>query len=311
MNKRCDRRTFLKNSIAASAAVGLTASSGLLSKTAAWLSDPVNNPMPKRPLGKTGHDVSIFSLGGQATIEQPGRHEHAVEIINRAIDLGVNYIDTANQYGGGVSEEYIGMVMKERRDEVFLATKSHDYSYDGTMRMIEESLKRLQTDYIDLYQHHYVGGHGQLSQLQQGNPSARQAFEELKDQGVIGHIGISGHSSKIMVEAIEDYPYETVLITLNPDRAIMNDAEYLDRFFELTQEREIGVIAMKLISRGSLLDRGFTIQQLLNYSMSYPISTAIVGISEVAQLEENIRIARAFQQLSEEEMEAIRAAHEN
>lgn len=307
MDQSLNRRSFIKGSLALAAGAGLTAGSGFLSQLAAWAQDPVNNPMPVRPLGRTGHQVSLFSLGGQATLERPNRHEDALKIINRALDLGVNYIDTANQYGSGVSEEYIGMVMKERRNEVFLATKSHDYTYDGTMRLAEQSLKRLQTDYIDLYQHHFVGGHGEFERLKQP-ASARQAFEKLKQEGVIGHIGVTGHSSRILADAIDDYPYDCALITLNPARAVMNDVEHLNRFFELTTEKEMGVIAMKVFGGGGLMQRGFTPEQLLNYVFSYPVSTAIVGISQISHLEQNVEIAKRFEKLSDEEMEQIRTA---
>lgn len=302
-----NRRSFIKGSLALTAGVGLTAGSGFFNQLAAWAQDPANNPMPTRPLGKTGHRISLFSLGGQATIERPNRHDDAVEIINRALDLGVNYIDTANQYGSGVSEEYIGMVMKERRDEVFLATKSHDYTYDGTMRLVEQSLNRLQTDYIDLYQHHYLDGGGRFDRLKEPN-SARQAFEKLKEEGVIGYIGVTGHSSRLLADIIEDYPYDCALITLNPARAVMNDVEHLNRFFELTAKKEMGVIAMKVFGGGGLMQRGFTPEQLLNYVFSYPISTAIVGISQIPHLEQNVEIAKRFEQLSDEEMEQIRTA---
>lgn len=305
MERKVKRSTFLKYSLALTAGAGFTLSGGLLSKAAAWAKDPLNQPMPTRPLGKTGHDVGIFSLGGQATLEKPGRKDDAIEIINRALDLGVNYIDTANMYGKGVSEEYIGEVMKVRRNEVFLATKSHDYTYDGTMRMFEESLNRLQTDYIDLYQHHYVGGHGQLERLGQ-KESARDAFRELKEQGVIRFTGVTGHSSKILSDAIEFHPYDCALITLNAAGAVMNDPEHLDRFFRITAEKEMGVIAMKVMGGGGLLNRGFKPADLLNYVLSQPVSTAIVGISIIPHLEDNVRTAKSFSKLSDEEMERIR-----
>lgn len=305
MNKGCNRRTFLKNSLAAATGVGL-AGSGIFAKTEAWATEPAKGPMPKRKLGKTGHEVSIFSLGGEATIEMPDRHEEAVAIINRALDLGVNYIDTAAWYGQGASELNIGAVMRERRDEVFLATKSHDYTYDGTMRLVDQSLHRLQTDYIDLYQHHFLGGFGRLEQLQQNN-SARQAFERLKDEGVIGNIGVTGHSSRLLSEALLDYPYDCVLITINAAGVVMNDTEDLDRFFRLANEKEIGVIAMKVANRGRLLEQGLDIRQLLPYTMSYPVSTTIMGISAIPHLEEDVRIAGSFERLSDDEMAEIRA----
>ena len=263
-------------------------------------------PIPKRPLGKTGYQVTIYGLGGLFTTSMHDRHDEAVEIVNRAIDLGVNYIDTSALYGNGASELNIGTVMRERRDEVFLASKSHDYTYDGTMALVEQSLRRLQTDYLDLYQHHFLGRRGQLEQLQQEN-SARQAFERLREEGVIRHIGVTGHSSRVLADALNEYPYDCALITLNAAREVMDDPEDLDRFFRLAQEKEVGVIAMKVVSRGALIERGLGIRQLLPYVLSYPVSTAVVGISDVSHLEENVRIASAFEQLSEEEMAEIRA----
>ncbi|MBA7596636.1 MAG: aldo/keto reductase [Calditrichaeota bacterium] len=307
MNRGCDRRTFLKGSLAALAGLGLTAPGGIIAKNVARVTELSTKPIPKRPLGKTGHQVAIYSLGGLFTTSMHDHHDQAVEIINRAIDLGVNYIDTSALYGNGASELNIGTVMRERRDEVFLASKSHNYTYDGTMALVEQSLRRLQTDHIDLYQHHLLGGLGQLEQLQQKN-SARQAFENLRDEGVIKYIGVTGHSSRVLADALNDYPYDCALITLNAAGAVMDDPEYLDQFFRLAQEKEVGVIAMKAFERGALVKQGLDVRQLLSYVLSYPVSTVVVGISVVQHLEENVRIARAFKPLSKEEMAEFQAA---
>lgn len=303
--KKFNRRNFLKSSLLTSAGIGLTTKSAFFEKIASWKNQPTTDPIPKKELGNTGHQVSIYSLGGEATVLNPDRRDDAIEIIHHALDLGINYIDTAALYGRGVSETNIGAVLKDRRDEVFLATKSHDYTYDGTMRLFEDGLRRLQTDYIDLYQHHYVGYFGQLEQLQTKN-SARQAFERLKDEGVIGHIGITGHSSRLLTEAINDYPYDCVLITLNAALGKMDDTEHLERFFALTAEKNIGVIAMKVANKGDLLKKGLSIHQLLPYTMSYPVSTTVVGITEKEHLDENVSIARNFKELSDEEITEIR-----
>ena len=301
---KCDRRTFLKQGLAATTGISIM-SGALFSKTLAWATEPAKSPLPRKPLGRTGHEVSILSLGGEATIERADRREQAARIINRALDLGVNYIDTAPRYGQGSSEINIGQVMKTRRKEVFLATKSHDYTYDGTMKLIEQSLDRLQTDYLDLYQHHFVRSSSQLRQLEQKN-SARQAFERLKNEGVIRNIGITGHSSRLLAEALQNYDYDCVLITINAARASMNDSEYLDHFFALASEKNVGVIGMKVVNAGSLLRQGLTIRQLLPYTMSYPVATTVMGISEVAFLEEDVRIASSFEPLSPDEMAEIR-----
>ena len=306
MNKGCNRRTFLKGSLAVSTGLGLATPGSIIVRLMAGNTKPSNESIPKRPLGKTGHQVTIYGLGGLFTTSMHDRHEQAVEIVNRAIDLGINYIDTSALYGNGASELNIGTVMQKRRDEVFLASKSHDYTYDGTMALVEQSLRRLQTDHLDLYQHHFLGRLGQLEQLQQKH-SARQAFERLREEGVISSIGVTGHSSKVLANALNDYPYDCALITLNAAQEVMDDPEDLDRFFQLAQEKEVGVIAMKVVSRGALIERGLNIQQLLPYVLSYPVSTAIVGISDVSHLEENVRIASAFEQLSEQEMAEIRA----
>ncbi len=303
----CNRRTFLKGSLVASTGLGLTTSGGIFAEASAQTTQPSKPTIPQRPLGKTGRLVTIYGLGGLFTVSMHDRHDEAVERVNRAIDLGVNYIDTSAFYGTGASELNIGTVMKKRRNEVFLASKSHNYTYDGTMALFDQTLKRLQTDHIDLYQHHLLGGLGRLEQLQQKH-SAREAFERLRDQGAIRYIGVTGHSSRVLADALNDYPYDCALITLNAAGAVMDDPEDLDRFFRVAKAKEVGVIAMKVVARGALIKEGPDIRRLLHYALSYPVSTAVVGISAVSHLEENVRVASAFKPLSEEEMAEIRAA---
>jgi aryl-alcohol dehydrogenase-like predicted oxidoreductase len=306
MGENCDRRTFLKGSLAVSTGLGLTNSGGIFARASTQAGEPAKPTIPQRPLGKTGHQVSIYGLGGLFTVSMHDRHDEAVEIVNRAIDLGINYIDTSAWYGTGASELNIGTVMKKRRKEVFLASKSHDYTYDGTMALFEQSLKRLQTDHIDLYQHHMLGGFAKLEQLQQKH-SARQAFERLRDQGSIRYIGVTGHSSRVLADALEDYPYDCARITLNAAGAVMENPEDLDRFFRIAKAKQAGVIAMKVVARGALIKPGLDIRRLLPYVLSYPVSTAIVGISTVSHLEENVGVASSFEPLSEKEMAEIRA----
>jgi len=122
------------------------------------LPDPFPNDLLARPDAKS----LFFGLGGLLTVARHDRHDDAAEIVSQALDLGVFYIDTSALYGNGASELNIGTVMRERRGEVFLASKSHDYTYDGTMALIRQSLRRHQTDYVDLYQHHFLGELGQF-----------------------------------------------------------------------------------------------------------------------------------------------------
>jgi aryl-alcohol dehydrogenase-like predicted oxidoreductase len=296
----------VKGGLAASTALGLVGSRGAFAG-AAEPKEPSTAPLPQRRLGKTGRQVSIYGLGGLFTVSMHDRHAEAVEIVNRAIDLGVNYIDTSAWYGTGASELNIGTVMKKRRDEVFLASKSHDYTYDGTMALFDQTLKRLQTDHLDLYQHHMLGGFAKLEQLQQKH-SAREAFEKLRDKGAIRHIGVTSHSSRVLADALEDYPYDCALITLNAAGAVMDDPEHLDRFFRVAKAKDVGVIAMKAVGRGALIKPGLEAGRLLHYVLTHAVSTAIVGISAVAHLEENVRAARDFKPLDETAMAEIRAA---
>ncbi|MCK4990833.1 MAG: aldo/keto reductase, partial [Bacteroidales bacterium] len=156
------RREFLRKLIAGTSLMGMAP---VLSSLQSCSGTIPKIGLPQRPFGNTGEMVGIYSLGAQATVEQLGMQEQAVEIINRCIDLGINYIDTSAWYGmdgnssegdhlRGTSERHLGEVMKTRRDEVFLATKTHDRSYDGAMRHLESSLENLQTDSIDLWQIH-------------------------------------------------------------------------------------------------------------------------------------------------------------
>ena len=136
--------------------------------------------MPTRNLGRTGYKVGIFNLGGQASVEIPNNEKVAVPIIERALDLGVNYIDTSWGYGRGCSEGYIGQVMKRRRSETFLATKVDDGTRDGALRHLEESLKRLNTDHLDLWQIHNVQGGDDLKQVF-GKNGALEAMTRARD----------------------------------------------------------------------------------------------------------------------------------
>jgi aryl-alcohol dehydrogenase-like predicted oxidoreductase len=123
--------------------------------------------MPTRNLGRTGYQTGLFSLGGQAAIEKADNEAVAVPLIEKALDIGVNYMDTSARYGGDArwSERYIGQVVKRRRREVFLATKTHDRTLDGSMRLLEKSLELLQTDHIDLWQIHNLSDMGQIDQI--------------------------------------------------------------------------------------------------------------------------------------------------
>ena len=199
MAREQDRREFLKRGVAAVG--GAAAGAGLGAGAVAAASRPLpQNPrtpraMPTRNLGRTGYPVGVFSLGGQAAVEQAANEEAAVAIVEKALDLGVNYVDTAARYGGDVpwSQTYIGQVMKRRRGEAFLATKTHDRTRDGSMKLLEQSLKLLQTDHLDLWQIHNLQTMEQVEQIFRPD-GAVAALREAKEQGIVRHVGVTGHA---------------------------------------------------------------------------------------------------------------------
>jgi len=311
MNQKYDRRYFIKTGVATAAGIGVLSQTGTLTNAEKLFANVTRGTMPKRKLGKTGFNVGLFSLGGQSTIETPDKLEESLEIINRALDLGVNYIDTAAAYGRGISEKYIGEVMKDRRDEVFLATKSHDRSYDGTMKLFEESLKNLQTDYVDLYQVHNVRTQDDLDKMF-ADDGVMKAFEKLRDEGAVRFLGLSGHRDpKILKKAIEEYDYDCLLMALNA--ADIHHAPFQYELLETAVKKDLGIIAMKIPARGRIFrEDGITnMEQALGYVYSFPISTAIVGITTIDQLEENIQITRNFEKYDAHKMEQIASLTEH
>ncbi|MDH4044289.1 MAG: aldo/keto reductase [Gemmatimonadota bacterium] len=268
---------------------------------------PGPKALAERPLGKTGHQVRLFSLGGQATIEQPDRLDDSVAIINRAIDLGVNYIDTAAAYGRGISQTYIGEVMATRRNEVFLATKTHNRTRDGSLTLLEDSLKRLQTDHLDLWQLHNITRTEQLDQIF-GPGGAIEALTQARDEKIVRFLGITGHyDPAVLMDGLRRFPFDTILMALNA--ADRHHTPFQDTVLPLANEMGIGVIGMKIPARGRMFrDDGVTsMRDAMHYVLTLPVSTIIIGCDDVVQLEENVRLAQEFSPLPEAEMRRIEA----
>lgn len=278
--------------------------------------------MPTRNLGLTGYRVGQLSLGGQATIEIPGKEDEAAAIINRAIDLGINYIDSAASYGRGASEQQIGMVMKTRRKEVFLTSKSHDRSYDGSMRLMETTLKQMQTDHLDLWQIHNLQRQDQLDEIF-AKDGAIKALEKARDEGTTSFLGVTGHyEPMILVEAIRRFPFDTILLAVNAaDRHYLSFIEHL---LPVALEKKMGIIGMKVVTRSRMLSTWtpppaeeqpasarttksgtLTIHEALAYNLSLPVSTNIIGVDDVKQIEENVAFASNFNPLNEEQMREL------
>lgn len=312
--ERNARREFLKKIIATSTLAGLAPYVNPIDLLAAV----GKGRMPKRPLGKTGHMVPLFSLGGQATLEIPGTEEESLDIINRALDLGVNYIDTSAYYGRaaegedqlplqGTSERYIGKVLKERRKEVFIATKTHDRSYDGAMKHLEKSLKNLQTDEIDLWQIHNVRS-SEKETLDKifADDGVLKAMEKAKSEGIVKFLGITGHEDpEVLKMLVERYPFDNVLVAINA--ADKHHNSFIENFLPVAVEKKLGIVGMKIPARDRIFDHGgiINMKEAIDYVLTLPISTIIVGIDTIKELEENIKIATEFEPLTADELLAI------
>lgn len=258
--------------------------------------------LPHRALGSTGRYVSILGLGGGGVFFKQENRDQAVEIVNRAIDLGIDYLDTAPSYG--VSEELYGEVVKYRRDEVFLATKVHPRTREEAWRTMENSLKRLQTDHIDLIQVHGIENTDEVDQMMKPNGSLA-AMMEAQEQGIAQRIGVTGHRDPdALLYALGRFDFDTVLMPVNiADKHYLS---FIDNVLPVAQERNMGVIGMKVYCAGGVFERlDIAPDEALRYALSMPISTAIVGVDNMGQLLQNIDITRRFEKMSPEEQQSI------
>ena len=285
--------------------------------------------MPTRNLGKTGYKVGIFSLGGQAALEKSNNESVAVPIVERALDIGVNYIDTSSIYGGPErwSEQYVGKVMKHRRSKAFLATKTKERTRDGSMQMLETSLKLLQTDHIDLWQLHDIGTMTDINEIF-AKGGAMEALLAARDQKIVRYLGITGHyRPDALIEAIHRHPFDTILMAVNA--ADPHHYSFSDQLLPLAVEKQMGIIGMKVPARGRLLSswtpppieqqkhswEGMAIQattggtldmrQAMYYSLSLPVSTVIIGCDSIPQLEQNVQLAREFTPFNQQQLAAL------
>ena len=259
-----NRRDFLKAGGLLTAAVLGSTSLADIATAESNASDPLpsnpsasnsasSNSMPTRNLGKTGYKVGIFSLGGQAALEKAHNEDSAVPIIERALDIGVNYIDTSSIYGGPErwSEQYVGKVMKQRRSDAFLATKTKERTRDGSMQMLETSLKLLQTDHVDLWQLHDIGTMTDINEIF-AKGGAMDALLEARDQKIVRYLGITGHyRPDALIEAIHRHPFDTILMAVNA--ADPHHYSFSDQLLPLAVEKQMGIIGMKVPARGRLL----------------------------------------------------------
>lgn len=258
--------------------------------------------VPTRIFGRTGESLTVI---GQAGGRFPlCTFEEAKAITRRAYDLGVNYFDNAHGYWDGRSEEVFGAVLPEVRKDVFITTKSTDRTRDGAAKELDISLKRLRTDYVDLWQIHAVGEMEEVDQIF-GPGGAIEAFEAAKKAGKCRFIGFTGHRDPhVHLAMLERYDeYDTILMPLNPA-----DPSYLS-FERLVlpeaRRRGLGIQGMKSLANAKLL-QSLSVRQCIQYVLSLPIHCLAVGCTTIGQIEDDVRIAREFEQYGDSELSSLR-----
>ena len=248
--------------------------------------------MEFRRLGKTGMNVSTIGFGGIPIINRPVKE--AVEVLHKAIDLGINFFDTARCYGD--SEVKMGEVLKTRRKECFIATKSLERTKKGVIAEMDTSLRNLKTEVIDLYQIHDLRKPGDYDMVM-GPGGALEAVIDAKKAGKIRHIGVSSHQPTLIVQSMETGYFETVQIPYN-----IIDFEMFQDVLPLANRLDMGVIVMKPFAGGLFKDAS----KALRFVLSHPVTTVIPGMATIDELEENIRVCKNASVLTDAELSELK-----
>jgi len=272
---------------------------------------PSSTPLtiPTRPLGRTGVDVSILALGG-SHLGRVKSERDATRLIHEAIDAGLTFMDNAWEYHDGRSEEWMGKALEGRRHAAFLMTKvcSHGRGKTVALRQLEESLRRLRTDYLDLWQIHEV--------IYEDDPDrhfapggAAEALLEAKQQGKVRFIGFTGHKDPaIHLKMLQhDFPFDTCQLPLNCFDGTFRSFEH-DVLPEL-ERRGIAPLAMKTLSgSGDAVRQGIiSVEDALRYALSLPVASVVSGIDSFEVLHQNLAIARRFMPMTADEMNGLRS----
>ena len=256
--------------------------------------------LPKREFGKTGEQVSILGLGGFHLLEVSDGE--STGLINRYLDEGGNYIETAAEYGAGESERKIGLVMAERREECFLVTKCHIRDRKAAGKTIEESLRRLRTDHVDLLLLHHVLREEELEQIY-SRGGAMEAFLAAKKSGKVRYLGITGHGQPdVLIKALEEKPHIDALMTGFNFYDRFNFPAKKQRLIPLAKDKGVALIGMKAFADGLLWEYP---QEALDYTLSLPIDVLACGFNTMAMLETDLEIVRRFKPMSEKEKQEI------
>jgi aryl-alcohol dehydrogenase-like predicted oxidoreductase len=302
-----NRRSFIKGAAVLSAAPLVAGGSMAQQKPDSSQQVPAGE-VPKKTLGRTGVQVSAMGLGGYH-LGSAETDQAAMEIVAKAFDHGVRFFDNAWEYHDGLSEERLGKALRGKRDQAFVMTKvcTHGRDKKVAMRMLEESLRRLQTDHLDLWQIHEVVYDNDPNLIFAPNGAA-EALVDAKQQGKVRFVGFTGHKDPdIHLKMLShDFPFDTVQMPLNCCDATFRSFE--THVLPEATRRGIAALGMKSLGgSGELVRHGaVTPEQGLRYAMSLPVATTISGVDTMQVLDQNLNVAVNFQPLAEAEMQTLR-----
>lgn len=284
-----DRRTFIESTAAAIAGLSL---GGI---TAAFK----QGDMPRRLLGKTGLEVSLISIGGHTFARSGITEKESLAIVRTGIDEGINFLDNAWCYNGGRSEKRMGKaLMNGYRDKVVLMTKHHGRDPQTARQHLEESLRRLKTEVIDVWQFHEIMTLNDVEKIY--TSGVLDFVQQMKEEGKIRFIGFTGHAHPNVHLAMinKGFAWDTIQMPVN-----VLDYHYLsfsNQVVPVATDKNIGIIGMKSLAGGPIARRNIAgVEESMHFSMTYPISTLCSGIDTVDILHENIQIARHFDPMDE------------
>jgi aryl-alcohol dehydrogenase-like predicted oxidoreductase len=246
--------------------------------------------METRPLGKTGESFPILSLGCQRLVDEEAcSEEQAVSILNTALDRGIRYFDTAWIYSQGQSEERVGLVAKQRRDEMWIATKTWATTRDDARRQLEESLERLHTDHVNEWRLHNVWDFDRLD-VMTGKGGALEAMIKAREEGLVQNLSLSGHTDpQVQIEALRRFTFDTVLVAVSVlDHFIYSFAEEL---LPVAAQKGVGVVGMKVFGYKKLAQIA---DRALRYALALPLTSVIAGCSTMEELEADLAVAEGF-----------------
>jgi predicted aldo/keto reductase-like oxidoreductase len=246
----------------------------------------------ERSLGRTGLVVKRVGFGGIPIQRIP--EDEAVRAVRKAYEAGINFFDTARAYT--TSEARIGEALEGVRDEVFIATKSTHRDKEGILEDIEISLGNLRTDYIDIYQLHFVSKR-EIWERVRGPGGALEGLLEAKDEGKINHLGITSHDPELMMEVLREGIFETVMIPYNYLTQLPADG-----LLPLCAELGVGTIVMKPFGGGALTNVRTALRYVLGNG---DVDVAIPGMMSAAEIEENVAVGSGSFALSQEDLRLI------